>query len=328
MVFFFKSNKLKYLVVMLTMFFLFACSKKQNSVPDVSDIPVSFKIERFDQLFYDTNVADLPVLKKQFPFLFPQQFDDAFWIEKKKDTLMTELHDEIQKSFNDITSLESSLKDLFQRMKYYYPESTSVKRVITLISEVDLDSKAIYADSLVLISLDTYLGKDHRFYLGFPEYLRVEFEANQILPNIAESFLSRVIPPVEDKTLLAQMIHQGKKLYAEQQLLPNVPAHTIMMYTEEQYKWCVANEEQMWRYFVNDKLLFSNDHKLQVRFIQPSPFSKFYLDIDGESPGRVGVWLGWQIVSSYMKNNNVTLQEMLKTGEKQIFDKSRYKPRK
>jgi hypothetical protein len=32
-----------------------------------------------------------------------------------------------------------------------------------------------------------------------------------------------------------------------------------------------------------------------------SGFSKFYLEIDNESPGQVGGWIGWQIVRSYMK---------------------------
>ncbi|MNL23930.1 hypothetical protein D3C87_1453440 [compost metagenome] len=60
----------------------------------------------------------------------------------------------------------------------------------------------------------------------------------------------------------------------------------------------------------------------------PAPFSKFYLEIDNDSPGRVGAWIGWQMVRSYMKNNNVTLPELLKTDNKEIFEKSKYKPKK
>ena len=35
-------------------------------------------------------------------------------------------------------------------------------------------------------------------------------------------------------------------------------------------------------------------------FFDASPFSKFYLEIDNQSPGRIGRWIGWQIVRSYM----------------------------
>ena len=84
----------------------------------------------------------------------------------------------------------------------------------------------------------------------------------------------------------------------------------------------------MWRYFLENELLYSKDSKLGNRFINPAPFSKFYLEIDNESPGRVGTWLGWQIVRSYMNNNDVPLEKMLKMNAKELFEKSKYKPKK
>jgi hypothetical protein len=43
----------------------------------------------------------------------------------------------------------------------------------------------------------------------------------------------------------------------------------------------------MWRYY-RKEMLYSDDQKLMPRFINPAPFSKFYLEIDNESPGQVG----------------------------------------
>jgi uncharacterized protein YjaZ len=79
---------------------------------------------------------------------------------------------------------------------------------------------------------------------------------------------------------------------------------------------------------VDEKLLYDSDPKLPGRFINPAPFSKFYLEIDNESPGQIGMWIGWQIVRSYMKNNDVSLQQLLQTDAKEIFDNSKYKPKK
>jgi hypothetical protein len=67
---------------------------------------------------------------------------------------------------------------------------------------------------------------------------------------------------------------------------------------------------------------------LNQRFIEVAPFSKFYMNQDELSPGRIGVWMGWQIVNSYMKHNDVSLQELLKIDEDIIFTKSKYKPKK
>jgi uncharacterized protein YjaZ len=75
-------------------------------------------------------------------------------------------------------------------------------------------------------------------------------------------------------------------------------------------------------------MLYDTDQKLVPRFINPAPFSKFYLEIDNDTPGRVGAWLGWQIVRSYMENNKTSLQDMLKMDAKTIFENSKYKPKK
>ena len=117
-------------------------------------------------------------------------------------------------------------------------------------------------------------------------------------------------------------------MYMKELLLPEVSDALKMNYTEEQLKWIEANETQVWKHFVESKYLYDNDPKLVARFIQRAPFSKFYLELDQESPGSVGVYIGWQIVRSYMKNNNVTLQELTLKDAKTIFEQSKYKPKK
>ncbi len=131
-----------------------------------------------------------------------------------------------------------------------------------------------------------------------------------------------------DKTFLAQMVYYGKQLYLKDVLTPDADDATKMGYTPEQIKWCKENEAEIWRYFVERNMLYDTDANLLRRFILPSPFSKFYLDLDNESPGRIGVWMGWQMVKSYMKNNDVSLQQLLDMDEKELFLQSKYKPKK
>ena len=64
------------------------------------------------------------------------------------------------------------------------------------------------------------------------------------------------------------------------------------------------------------------------RFIKPASFSKFYFEIDNETPGRVGAWVGWQIVRAFMENNKVSVQDLLVADAKTIFEQSHYKPKK
>lgn len=325
----FKISKISLPLLVVFSFFVGSCGDSKTKVDkEAEQIPMDVVVERFDQEFYTGKDEDFQALKKKYPYLFPAGVADEAWLEKKQDTIFKELYQEVTKQYQDLNTLPADLKRLFQYIKYYYPEESDHKKVITLISEVDVAAKAIYADTLALISLDTYLGKGHHFYKGFPAYTLTTFESSQILPDMAESFVIQKLPKTMDRTFLGTMIHQGKLMYAKETLLPAVPKESLITYTKEQLEWCKANESQIWRYFVDNQLFFDTDAKLTTRFIDPAPFSKFYLDIDNESPGRVGVWIGWQIVRSFMENNNVTLQELFAMPAKDIFEKSKYKPKK
>ena len=90
--------------------------------------------------------------------------------------------------------------------------------------------------------------------------------------------------------------------------------------------WAKANEAELWSYFVDRDLLFSTDTSLSKRFIAEAPFSKFYLELDNESPGMLGRYLGWQIVRAYMEKNDVSLRDLATIDGQELFKKSKYKP--
>ena len=318
----------KFLLLTLFSCILFSCDKKSKLENTVEEIPVQLEIERFDKLFFETKPQEIAILKKQFPYLFPKGNQDSVWVNKMKNPLWRELYTEVQKKYKDFSPIQSQLEDLFKHIKYYYPE-TKIPKIVTLISQMDYNSKAIYTDSLALISLELYLGKDHKFYANeFPDYMKQNFNEDQIVQDLVTSFSQKKIALPNDKSLLSLMIYSGKELYLKDMLLPNTSDDQKIGYTQQQILWCQENESYMWRYFVDGNLLYDADSKLPNRFINPAPFSKFYLEIDNQSPGRVGTWLGWQIVRSYMSNNETSLQNMLKMDAKELFEKSKYKPKK
>jgi gliding motility-associated lipoprotein GldB len=315
----------KYLILFIPLFFL-SCDQKSKQESTINEIPVQVAVVRFDKVFFETPPDQLHKIKKEFPFFFPKGNEDAVWLEKMQNPLWRELYNEVQKKYANVTTLKTDFESLFKHLKYYFP-NTKIPKVITVISEMDYDNKVIYADSLVIVSLEMYLGKEHKFY-QFPNYIKQNFEQNQIMPDVVASFFKTVAPPNLDKRLLGSMVYAGKELYLKDLLLPEVSANAKIGYTPEQWTWCEENESYIWRYFIDKQLLYSDDQKLIPRFINPAPFSKFYLEIDNESPGKVGAYIGWQIVNSYMKNNEVSLQQLLQTNAQEIFEKSKYKPKK
>ncbi len=315
-----------YLILITLLLFFLSCDKKNKIEKKIEVIPVTVKVVRFDKVFFETPPEDLAKIKREFPYFFPSGNDDSVWLDKMQNPLWRELYGEVQKKFPDFESQKSNIEALFKHIKYYFPQ-TRTPKVITVISEMDYNNKVIYADSLLVISLEMYLGKEHKFY-QFPEYIKQNFEEKQMMPDVVSSFSKQEIPQNRNENFISKMIQSGKELYLKDLLLPDYSDFDKIGYTKEQLDWCVANESYMWRYFIEKELLYSDDQKLLSRFVNPAPFSKFYLEIDNESPGKVGAWIGWQIVRSYMSNNEVSLQQFLKANPKEIFEKSKYKPKK
>ena len=304
------------------------CKEPDSKISEILSIPLELTIERFDEKFHLSQASNIPQLKKEYPFLFPEKFNDSVWVKRQKDSLQLLLLENVNKKFPKIEPIENDLENLFKHLKYYFPK-TQIPRVLGVINNVDYQSKTIYADSLLLVSLDTYLGADHPLYEGIPQYIRQEMDIKYLSSHVVNKFAAYKIPPTNDRTLLSQMIYFGKQIYLKDWVMPKSSDAQKMGYTEDQLQWLIENEVYMWQYFIEKQLLFNTDPSLFQRFIAPAPFSKFYLEIDNESPGRVGVWLGWQIIKSYMKRYPETeINALLNLPAQTLFSKSNYKPRR
>lgn len=313
------------IISLFLLLFIVSCTKENKLDIDISDIEVNIIIKRFDQEFYSGSVSKLPKLKDNYPYLFPVQNPDSIWINKMQNKDEQELFAETQKLYSNFSDQKEQLTDLFKHIKYYYPNFNPPK-VITLLTNVDYESKVIYADSLLLVSLDMYLGKDSNIYEDFPDYIKNNFTKDHMVVDVAKAFADVQIPLSPDRTFISRIIQEGKKMYMLDAYLPNLSDAEKIGYTQEQINWADFNDEGVWKYFIQKKLLFSSDPELTKRFINAAPFSKFYQANDNETPGRIGVWFGWQIVRAYMQNNNASVQDLLKTNNEEVFKRSKYKP--
>ena len=201
--------------------------------------------------------------------------------------------------------------------------------MVTLLSRVDYESRVIYADSLLLIGTDNYLGTKHPFYQDMEQYIAAELDKKYLAVDVADAFADKLVPRAVHLTFLDNMIYEGKKLYLEQLLLPKKSAADLLRYTDQQYAWAEANEAEIWRYFIEKELLYQTDKKLLTRFLYPAPFSKFYLELDNESPGQIAKFIGLRIVQAYAENHKEEpLVKILAMNPDTLFKQSQYKPNK
>lgn len=317
----------KILFYFLISFLFLSCDKESKTIVDVSEISVDFSVNRFDVDFYSSTKDNLQTLKNKYPLLFPKGVQDSVWINKINNKDEQELFAETQKEYKDIGSLKEQFTSFFKHVKYYNPKFVA-PNVITMLTNIDYDNRVIYADSLLLVSLDAYLGKNHDFYGSYPQYIKQNNTKEHIIVDVANAIIKKQILANTERTFLGKMIIEGKKMYLLDAYLPNISDNEKAGYSQEKFNWAIANEEQIWKYFVEKDLLYSTDAKLDKRFMDLAPFSKFYLEEDSKSPGQIGSWIGWQIVRSYMQNNDVSLRQLLQLDTETIFKKSKYKPRR
>lgn len=304
---------------------LWSCNDQSKLEKEIAAIDIKLDITRFDRIFARADVSDLPRLKEEYPLFFPARYPDSIWAARLTDSLQHELEAATAKAFPDNEYLEDQLYPLFQHLSHYF-SSFEPPKVYTTTSDVDYRNRVIVADSLLVISLDTYLGADHEFYTGIKRYIAKNMRREQLGPEVVEAYAGKFIPPPEGRQFLDIMLYYGKVNYLKELLLPNATGADIMGYTPEEMQWARDNEVDIWRYFIEKEILYSTEPKLMPRFIDPAPFSKFYLAIDNESPGMIGRYIGWQIVRSYAVKSELPLVDILRLPADRLFKESKYKP--
>jgi hypothetical protein len=332
----------------LAVVLLYACGDKKN-IPDVSHIPVTVKIERFDKAFFatDTNniVAGLYKLNQQFPYFFTDFTANILGVGVLSDTskiafLTTRqfltsylpVKDAIQQKFEDVSPIEKELKKSFQYVKYYFPNYALPQKVVTFIGPFDAPGVAITPYALA-IGLQLYAGKNFPFYTGiqgqemYPLYISRRFEPIYVDANCMKAIAEDLYPDKsEGKPLIDQMITKGKYWWLANKFLPETADSLLTGFTQKQLDWCKSNEGLIWNYFLQtNNELYTIDPDLIKNYIGDAPSTTGMPDA---SPGNIGQWVGWQIVKKYAENNPaVSPAELMKTDSKRILDETKYKPR-
>ncbi len=322
----FYKMQIRFFIILVIGLVIWSCEEESKLEKQIAEIDIDFYVERFDKAFFEAEPKDLQKLKEAYPFFFISD-PDSFWIEKMNDSLQNELLGEVQEKFPDVNTATKELEGLFQHLKYY-DKTFKAPRVITLTNDVAYRDKTFVNDSIVLIALDNYLGASHPFYQNIPMYIAANMEEDQIISDVANGYASKYNFQTRRSTLLDEMIYFGKLLYFKDIMIPFKTDAEKIGYSDAQLKWAEANESQIWSYFVEKEFLYSTNSKLPSRFVGDAPFTKFGLELDNDSPGRLGQYLGWQIVKAYAEKVEDDVLKIMQTEPEEIFRNANFKPKK
>jgi hypothetical protein len=237
------------------------------------------------------------------------------------DTLATE----VKRVFGDGSALRKSFEDAFAHIQYYYPDFKPPK-VKTLISGLDTD--LFVSDTLILVSLDFYLGVGAKYRPKTYDYLLRKYDPDDIVPScllmfgISDQFNKTAL---QDKTVLADMIAYGKSFYFAKHMMPCLPDSTLIWYTPAEINGSRAHEDLIWARFIESKVLYETSYVVKKDYLGERPIT---VQVGEKCPGRIGQWVGWRIVNSYMKSHaEKTLPQLMATEDaQQLFKESRYRP--
>jgi gliding motility-associated lipoprotein GldB len=318
----------------------FSCSDSKK--PDVSNIKLDIKIERFDKDLYQGRAKSVELtdslLHQKYgafyeDFIFKMVGNDSYTSQEVlkglyEDKAYADLNHEVDSVFPNLTRVENELTQSFRYIKYYYPKA-QIPRFIGFLSGFSYQTPI--GDNYVGIGL----GKDSKFYgalvNSLPLYLSRKFTPEYIVPRVSEYYVRENLfkERDQDRSLLAKMIYNGKILYFMDQIMPdNMPDSLKIGYTDKQLGWCNAFEAEIWGFYLESNLLYETDYpKIQV-YLSEGPFTPGLGEKNSSAP-KLGVWTGWQIVRKYMEENpDVTLQQLMAdTDAQKILTKSKYKPK-
>jgi hypothetical protein len=320
------------LLAALGVWFFWPKSQSSRLKVDVSNVANKLVIKHFDDAFFGADTTDFPEILRQIKLDYPPFFlsndDSNFWLIQRKSKSQQNLYADRQRILPTYAKLDRQLLDAFAHYYHYYPQQDTIE-LYTYISNLDFDYPVIVADGLIFLAVDLYLGSAHPAYAqmaGYQSYQRhKQFITTDVLEALAFQYAEK---NTEDNALINEMIWWGKVLYFIEAMQPAAADSITVKYTKEHSLFCRQNEAEMWRYFVDNQLVFNTGDDAKRKFIQPAPYSKFGMPFDNETPGGVGRWLGWQIVRSYMRSNpDVSLPALMQDkNSREIFRTSKYKP--
>ena len=318
----FKNRFYLILILLIIPVLFWSCSNRKTS----KDATPTYELIRFESIFFDAHPDSLAEVEKRFAYFFPKSYPFSVWVNRRTDSLQLALYEQTKSISN--SDIQDQLTPFIEGLPRVFENARVPKKVITITSDVDYNNKVIINDSMVLIAIDNFLGVNHHMYEGIALYLRQQMELKHLSKELAESFANSRIQLPEDRTFLAQLIYSGKIQFLKQSILSDYSEDKILGYTPDQLAWAMTNEKEIWNFFVSKELLYSTDPELIKRFISPAPFSKFYLNIDVDSPSQIGQWLGLQIVKAYQMKERKSIAQLLNTPYRELFEKSKYKPRR
>ncbi|TYZ07027.1 gliding motility lipoprotein GldB [Hymenobacter lutimineralis] len=304
--------------------------------PEVARVAAPVHMESLIQPFFQIkNPADAQQFLNAHPrfadqFLQRRQFPSDNLLDQRLTQLATnaglqKLARETEAAFKDTAALRQQLHQAFQHVRYEFPDFR-VPPVNLFVSGLSQD--VFVNDSLLVLGLDFFVGPKASYRPNVPEYILRRYTPAHVLPTVMQAVSTKYNQRLAGSpTMLSEMVQFGKALYFTEKMLPCTSDSLLIGFTSRELEGLQYNEAKVWGHFIEKNLLYSTTPFVIQKYVGERPNTP---EIDRTAPGRVGAWLGWQIVRKYMAEHPaVTLKQLMAEKDAQrILTQSKYRPKK
>ena len=343
---------MKISIALLVTVFLFAC-KTNNDHPDVSDIPASVQLQRFDKSLAEGDTANMPGmmqgLDSSYPDFFRPFMANILGIpvgHPDAASALKAFQSSYKPVFTDADSiigkaqfqLVEDIKLACQLAAYYCPNSKLPQPFVitSFVGPMDAyepfaigDYGDVSTNTGGGLALQFYLGRNADVYeAGLEAGVLYDYQVNQFIPemmvvNTAKNIVLSLYPhQTAGEVLVNEMIEKGKRMYLLKMILPNTPDSLQMGYTAKQWEGCIANEGLIWNFFVKGDLLYSKEPSINQFYLKDGPATQ---ELGAGAPGYIGLFLGRRIVEAYMEQNpSTTIDALLLITPAELLQQSKY----
>lgn len=209
----------------------------------------------------------------------------------------------------DSAALTCSIDTTLLRLPVILPGFNTPRHIYGIITPYN--QAVMNVDSVMLVGLNHYLGKDFGAYSYFEPYIRRQKDSRLAPYHVAESLVQQSYPMLADSTTtaLSHMIHDGAVTAAVMASVPEASLADAGGWTAEELQWLKQHEKELLQDIREKKIIESTDPKIISQLLAPSPGTLMF---ENHAPGRTGRYIGYRIVRSYLDSNpSATIADLL-----------------
>ena len=337
-------NNYPFLTVVLAVVLFTSCSNHNVKPADIDYRDFTLDLDKLSQK--KAEVADLKSLKKDYGRFFDVWFSEIMDYSKYRGFS----DQEITQVFGQWLQVN---KPVFRILKSHYEKESHWRddlniqwgHLQTLLPETPTPQLIGYFSQFSNYNtfVDTtekgqlLLGYSKEMFLNdtFPLYQMLEVPTFynrynspvQIPTMLIWNYLKSTYEPKHKiKNMLDQAIFDGKIWNVLMEISNGNNPFEMLGYSESEWAMLERDQGQMWRLYLEQKALYSNDFNVYRRFFVYGD-KTFGPGIPPECPPMIGSFTGYKIVQRYMQEMDVSWQDLFKEHDSQkILRLSGYNP--